>query len=410
MAWMTESFSPRVNKIAKNSWVAAIQDAILTAMPMVFIGSFATILTIVHDYWSAFPDFSVVSTFSFGLFSIFLSFLIPQAVMKQKGHHDVEKQAGLAGVAFFLLIIFPHIDDSGMIAFDLNSFGTAGMIAALLAGLFVGVVMNIFSKWKFIGEDSAIPDFVAVWFNTLIPILIIILVGWLFTFQLQINLYEAINSLFTPLINLGGGFWGFLIINFVSYGFLYTFGISSWVLYPVQVAIALPAIAQNQAAVEAGKQATLIYTSETVNLFLLGGGGGTLALCIMLAFLAKSNRLRMIGKASIIPSIFNINEPLVFGAPIAFNPILMVPMWIYSLVAPTIVWFALKLGIVPIPYQPFQLWYVPTILQGWILTRAFSGVVLVLILFVLSWLIYYPFFKAYDNQAVTQDKELMEEE
>lgn len=409
MSWMTDRFAPRVNKIAKNPWVASVQSAILTAMPMVFIGSFATILSIVKDYWKGFPDFSLLSTFSFGLFSLFLAYLIPEAVMNNKGHKEVSKQAGLAGLAFFLILVYPTITAEGQIRFDLNSFGTAGMIAALIAGLFVGIVMNLFSKWKIIGEDSAIPDFVATWFNTLIPITLILLVGWVFTFELHINLYNVVNSIFSPLINLGQGFWGFVLVFFLGFAFLYTFGISSWVLYPVQIAIALPAIAQNQANFEAGKAVTNIFTNETAAIFLIGGGGATLALCIMLAFMAKSQRLRMIGKASIIPSIFNINEPIVFGAPIAFNPILMVPMWIVGLVGPILTWIVMKIGLVPIPHKPFQLWYTPGPIQSWIVTESIRGLIFFIILFAISWIIYYPFFKIYDKQAVQQDLELAEE-
>jgi len=409
MSWMTDRFAPRVNKIAKNPWVASVQSAILTAMPMVFIGSFATILSIVKDYWKGFPDFSLLSTFSFGLFSLFLAYLIPEAVMNNKGHKEVSKQAGLAGLAFFLILVYPTITAEGQIRFDLNSFCTAGMIAALIAGLFVGIVMNLFSKWKIIGEDSAIPDFVATWFNTLIPITLILLVGWVFTFELDINLYHVVNSIFSPLINLGQGFWGFVLVFFLGFAFLYTFGISSWVLYPVQIAIALPAIAQNQANFEAGKAVTNIFTNEAAAIFLIGGGGATLALCIMLAFMAKSQRLRMIGKASIIPSIFNINEPIVFGAPIAFNPILMVPMWIVGLVGPILTWIVMKIGLVPIPHKPFQLWYTPGPIQSWIVTESIRGLIFFIILFAISWIIYYPFFKIYDKQAVQQDLELAEE-
>ncbi|CAH2716786.1 Lichenan permease IIC component [Neobacillus rhizosphaerae] len=409
MSWMTDRFAPRVNKIAKNPWVASVQSAILTAMPMVFIGSFATILSIVKDYWKGFPDFSLLSTFSFGLFSLFLAYLIPEAVMNNKGHKEVSKQAGLAGLAFFLILVYPTITAEGQIRFDLNSFGTAGMIAALIAGLFVGIVMNLFSKWKIIGEDSAIPDFVATWFNTLIPITLILLVGWVFTFELHINLYHVINSIFLPLINLGQGFWGFVLVFFLGFAFLYTFGISSWVLYPVQIAIALPAIAQNQANFEAGKAVTNIFTNEAAAIFLIGGGGATFALCIMLAFMAKSQRLRMIGKASLIPSIFNINEPIVFGAPIAFNPILMVPMWIIGLVGPILTWIVMKIGLVPIPHKPFQLWYTPGPIQSWIVTESIRGLIFFIILFAISWIIYYPFFKIYDKQAVQQDLELAEE-
>ncbi|MDN3020069.1 PTS transporter subunit EIIC [Paenibacillus sp. BSR1-1] len=409
MSWMTDSFAPKVNKMAKNPWVASVQSAILAAMPMVFIGSFATILSIVKDYWKGFPDLSLLSTFSFGLFSLFLAYLIPEAVMNNKGHKEVSKQAGLAGLAFFLILVFPTITAEGQIRFDLNSFGTAGMISALVAGLFVGFVMNLFSKWKLIGEDSAIPDFVAVWFNTLIPITLILLVGWIFTFELHINLYNVVNSIFSPLIHLGQGFWGFVLINFLGFAFLYTFGISSWVLYPVMSAISLPAIAENQANFEAGKAVTNIFTAEAANLFLIGGGGATLALVIMLAFMAKSQRLRMIGKASFIPAIFNINEPVVFGAPIAFNPILMVPMWINGLVGPILTWIVMKIGFVPIPHSPFQLWYLPVLFQSWIVTESIRGVIFFVILFAITWIIYYPFFKVYDKQAVKQDAELAEE-
>ncbi|MCT1901652.1 PTS sugar transporter subunit IIC [Oceanobacillus sojae] len=409
MAWMTDSFSPRINKIAKNPWIAAIQDSILAAMPMVFIGSFATILSIVKDFWEGFPDFSMISSFSFGLFSLFLAYLIPEAIMKRKGHTEVSKQAGLAGIAFFLLLVFPQFTAEGMIQFDFNTLGTGGMIAALFSGLFVGFIMNLFSKWKFIGEDSAIPDFVAVWFNTLIPIIVILLIGWLFTFQLEISLYSVVNSIFAPLIHLGQGFWGFVIIFFIGFAFLYTFGISTWVIYPVQSAIALPAIAENQANFAAGQEVTNIFTAEAGQLFLIGGGGATLALCIMLAFMAKSQRLKMIGKASLIPSVFNINEPIVFGAPIAFNPILMIPMWINGLVGPILTWIVLKVGLVPIPHEPFQLWYLPGPILNWLVTASITGLIYFFVIFAASWVIYYPFFKIYDKQAVEQDKELLEE-
>lgn len=409
MSWMTDRFAPKVNKIAKNAWVASIQDAILTAMPMIFIGSFATILSIVKDFWKGFPDFSMISTFSFGLFSLFLAYLIPESIMNHKGHKGVSKQAGLAGLAFFLMLVYPQITADGHIKFDLNTFGTGGMIAALIAGLFVGFIMNLFSKWKFIGEDSPIPDFVAVWFNTLIPIIVILLIGWIFTFEMNINVYDVVNSIFSPLIHLGQSFWGFVLIFFLGFSFLYTFGISSWVLYPVQTAIALPAIAENQANFAAGKAVTNIFTVETGSLFLIGGGGATLALCIMLAFMAKSQRLRMIGKASLVPSIFNINEPIVFGAPIAFNPILMIPMWINGLLGPILTWFVMKIGLVPIPHEPFQLWYLPGPIQNWIITASIIGLIYFIVLFVLSWIVYYPFFKIYDKQAVKQDAELAEE-
>ena len=171
----------------------------------------------------------------------------------------------------------------------------------------------------------------------------------------------------------------------------------------------MPAIAENQANFAAGQEVTNIFTAEAASLFLIGGGGATLALCIMLAFMAKSQRLKMIGKASLVPSIFNINEPIIFGAPIAFNPLLMIPMWINGLLGPILTWIVMKIGLVPIPHEPFQLWYLPVPIQSWIVTTSITGVIFFCVLFAASWIIYYPFFKLYDKQAVEQDKELIEE-
>lgn len=309
------------------------------------------------------------------------------------------------------MLIFPKINgNSGKITFDLNSLGTAGMIAALVSGLFVGFVMNLFTNLKLVKEDSALPDFVAVWFNTIFPMIAILLVGWLFTFQLKINLSEIITLMFSPLVALGQSFWGLLILTFLSFGFLYSFGISTWVLTPIMYAIELPAMAQNQAAVAAGHAATNVFTVEAVALTLIGGGGVTLSLCLMMAFMAKSERLRIIGKASLIPSIFNINEPLVFGAPVAFNPILMIPLWINTLVAPILLWLSMKANFVPTPHAPFQLWYTPSPIMGWVVTKSVMGLLFVLVLFAISWVIYYPFFRIYDKQAVEQDVQATKDE
>jgi len=405
MTWMTDSFAPKVNRLAKNPWIAAIQDAILTAIPMIFIGSFATILSIVKSYWKSFPDFSPVSTFSFGLFSLFLAYLIPEAIMLHKGYKSVSKQAGIAGIAFFLLMIFPSFDKNSNLVLNSTMLGTGGMLTALFSGIVVGIVMNIASKYQLFGEDSSMPDFVITWFNTLIPIIVLLLAGWLLTFQLKFNMTHAIESVFDPLVHLGGSFGGFVIIVFLGYSFLYSFGISSWIIYPVEMAIALPAIAQNAKRASEGLAAQNIFVAEAVGIFTIGGGGATLALCIMMAFMGKSSRMKMVGRAALVPSIFNINEPVVFGAPIAFNPILMVPMWVMGLLGPILTWIVMKIGLVPIPTHVFNLWYLPAPIFAFLSTRSIAGVIYVFILFAISWAVYLPFFRLADKEAVDSEKE-----
>ena len=149
--------------------------------------------------------------------------------MIKKHHSKTAKQAGLAGIAFFLMVVNPLFEEGNM-TLTFAKLGSSGMIAALISGLFTGAVMNLFASHSFFSEDTPIPDFITVWFDTLIPITLILMVGWLFTFQLQIDIFETIASLFQPFVAMGQSFWGFVFLSFIAYGFLYSFGISAWVL------------------------------------------------------------------------------------------------------------------------------------------------------------------------------------
>lgn len=404
MDWMTDVFAPKMNKIARNPWVASIQEAILTAMPIIFIGSFVTVLTAFGGLIEGFPDLSALSTFSLGLLSLFLAYLVPYLIMEKKKHNKTKKEAGIAGIAFFLILVGPAFDEAGNISFQLSTLGNGGMIASLMSGLFVGAVMNLFAKHSFFKEDSAIPDFITVWFDTLIPILLILLVGWLLVFQLQFNMFNMIYQLFTPILNAGDSFVGFVLLFFFGYAFLYTFGISTWVIYPIESAIVMQGIAANQAAVAAGQAPTVINAYGANYYWTMGGGGCTLALGLMMLFLAKSKKCKVIGKASAIPSICNINEPLVFGAPIAFNPILMVPMWIIGLLGPAITWLALNFNIIPKVSELFTFWYLPFPICTWFI-GGLSGLIFSLLFFALSWIVYLPFFKVYDKQCLAEEIE-----
>lgn len=407
MDWMTNVFAPKMNKLARNPWLAAVQESILTAMPVILIGSFTTVFSLLGDFIDGLPDISMLNSFSFGLLALFLAFLIPFTIMEKKKHRKTAKQAGLAGIAFFLMIVSPLFDEAGNIQISFSKLGSGGMIASLIAGLFVGAVMNQFAKHSFFKEDTALPDFITVWFDTLIPITLILVVGWIAVFNFNLDIYDLIYQIFTPFISIGQSFWGFVFLNFVGYSFLYTFGISTWVIYPVTSAICLQGMGDNMALVASGQAAQFIHTSETTNLFLLGGGGCTLALAIMLLF-AKSKRLKVMGRATFLPSLCNINEPLIFGTPVAFNPLLMIPMWIIGLIGPAIVYLALQYGLVPIPSATMGFWYLPSPIVGYLVTQSISGAILVMILFAISWIIYYPFFKVYDKQVC--EEEAAEEE
>jgi PTS system cellobiose-specific IIC component len=238
-----------------------------------------------------------------------------------------------------------------------------------------------------------------------LPILLSLLTTWLLVDVAHLDIYAGILALFSPLTAVAQSFWGFVLLYFIS-AFMYSFGMSAWILFPLVYPLQLQGIQDNMAAVAAGNPPTNINTYEVLfsGWVGIGGIGATLPLVIMMAFWARSARLKAIGRASLIPSVFNINEPIVFGAPIAFNPILMVPFWINSLVPPILTYWALSSGLVPIPSQLFQMWYTPFPISTWIVSPGLAGMLLLLVIVALVTLTWLPFFKAYDRQAMVEDE------
>jgi cellobiose PTS system EIIC component len=398
--WMNQNFTPKMNKITRNVWVSSIQEAIMAILPLILVGSLVTLISILNNYFSKMPNFSPITTFSFGLISIFVALLVPYFIMEKKKKNDRKIISGLTGVSLFLMLLMPKFTDDGGITFSLERFSGNGMFVALIVGLLVGAFMYLFSKFSFFKGSSSLPDFIIIWFDTIIPITILLLFGWLFTFQMNVDLYDLIIKVFEPVTAIAQSFTGFVFITFLGV-FFYSFGISAWVLYPIIFPIMLEGIQQNIDGV-----AQNINTMETSTAWVwIGGMGTTLPLVLMMLFMAKSSHLKAIGKVTIVPSIFNINEPVIFGAPVAFNPILMIPMWLNGLIIPAITYIALNLEMVTIPERLFQLWYMPVGISSMLINSDFRGLILLALIVVVSWLIWLPFFKVYDIQQFKKEQE-----
>jgi cellobiose PTS system EIIC component len=403
--WMNQNFTPKMNKITRNVWVSSIQDALMAILPLILVGSLITLISILNNYFSKMPDFSPITTFSFGLISIFVALLTPYFIMEKKKKNDRKIISGLTGVSLFLMLLMPKLTTDGGITFTLERFGGNGMFVALIVGLLVGAVMFLFTKFSFFKNSSSLPDFIIVWFDTIIPVTLLLLLGWLFAFQMHIDLYDLILKIFQPLSLITQSFVGFVLITFIGI-FLYSFGISAWVLYPIMYPVWLEGIQANTKALEHGLQPHNIHTFESLMGWVwVGGMGTTLPLVLMMLFFAKSNQLKAISKVTITPALFNINEPVIFGAPVAFNPILMIPMWLNGLIIPAITYIVLNLGWVTIPAKLFQLWYLPVGISTFLVNSDLRGLVLLVVVIVVSWLIWFPFFKVYDLQLFKKEQE-----
>mgnify|MGYP001380023934 CR=1 FL=1 len=393
--WLENSFSPRMAKINNNVWIVTLKDSIMQTLPFIFLGSLFAMLAILNDYVPWLPSFWTPFGWTMGMVSLFVAFLIPFNLMEKKRLRKQRIIAGLAGISLFLIIITPQVVADGAPGFGHSALGAGGMFVAIVSGLFTGWVMSMFGKFSFFSDESVIPDFVRAWFDAMLPIAVVIVTGWVVVDLLQFDLYNAVLAVFMPLAGVMETPWGFSLMLFI-FCFLYSMGISSWVLTPVFTPVLLAAMQANMD----GTAVNLVTNATIYSTYLwVGGIGATFPLVIML-MLSKSAKLKALGRACLPPAIFNINEPVVFGA-IAWNPTLMIPMWLQGIVLPLVVWIFTKvIPFAPIPMFQFEMWYMPFPISTWITTGSVTALLLFAAIVVLATAIWYPFFKSYEKQSI----------
>ncbi|MBQ5443980.1 MAG: PTS sugar transporter subunit IIC [Erysipelotrichaceae bacterium] len=399
--WMNEKVAPKTKALSENPWISAVQETMVSTMPVMVISSFITILSIVKDYVPSFPDLSYLSQFTMGLSALMVAYLIPSVLLEKMELSKYRRQAGFMGVSLLLAMSKAGIDENGMFSVDPQRIGASGMFVAIVAGLYVAFIMKLFSSRSMFSENTKMPSFLVNSFDSMAPILLVALTAFLLCEVLGLDLYAIVNTILSPLVNIAQSLFGFVFISFLM-AFFYSFGMSPWFLTPVYYTVGMDAIAKNAAAVAAGGKATLILSNETFGGWIwLGGTGCTLTLCFLL-LLCKSEKLRGLGKTCIVPAVFNINEPIVYGA-IVFNPLLMIPMWINPTLVAIITYLVMKAGLVDIPSSSFLLWYIPIPILTYLTNHDFRGVILVLALLLITALIWYPFLMAYDRQCLAEE-------
>jgi PTS system cellobiose-specific IIC component len=398
ISWLEKSFSPFMTKINSNVWIVSLKDSVLQVLPFIFLGSLFAMLAILNDFVPWLPSFWTPYGWTMGMISLFISFLIPFNLMEKKRYRKQRIIAGLAGVVLFLMIISPQVIKDGKAGFTHSALGAGGMFVAIVSGMAVGLIMGLFGKFSFFKDESALPDFVRAWFDAMLPVGIIVVTGWLMVDVASFDIYNLVLSIFLPLQGVIESWWGFALMGLITC-FLYSLGISTWVLTPVVTPVLLEAMQANMD----GSAVNLVTNATLFSAYLwIGGVGATGSLVVMMQF-ARSKRLKALARASVIPTIFNINEPIVFGA-IAWNPLLMIPMWIQGIVLPLIVWLFTKVfPLAPIPMYQFDLWYTPFPISTWLTTGSALGLLLFAIIAAVSTLIWYPFFRAYDRQVLRSE-------
>ena len=261
-------------------------------------------------------------------------------------------------------------------------------------------IIEIFEKNNItIKLPASVPTMVADSFSVLIPGFVVITLFWVLTSILGLDLNAILTLIFSPLVRGLDTLPGMLLVVFVSLA-LWCCGINESVIsgltYPVWYAL----LAENTAAWQAGETVTHIgaYGFQYFG-FWMGGTGLTIAL-VLLMLRSKVKMYNQLGKLSIIPGIFEINEPVAFGFPIVFNPIMWIPYILAPLVTTTLYYFACSMGLIGMPVVAIP-WTTPPVLNGFLVTGGdWRAAIFQLVMLVIGVIIYYPFFKYVEKKEL----------
>lgn len=408
MNWLENSFAPKTNKLFSKPWLAAVSSCMQKVVPFILTGSVIYVYNVLRYYIPALPDLSPLVNFSFGLITLIIAFMMTNQCMEKLNHPEYTINGGIASICILMMSVMPKGENADSISALMSNLGATGIAAGMLIGLFVAVIFHLWSKLHFL-KDSSIPDFLASWINTILPFLIGLALSMILFNNLGIDLIVLVQDCILPVTNFAQTLPGFILICLIP-AFFYTMGVSSWLWDAVTQPIFLAGIQANIDAVAAGQAATNIVTYEatfTMAFVTIGGMCATLGLNLLMC-VSKSKQLKTLGRVFLVPSIFNINEPVMFGAPVVFNPLLMMPAWINAIIGPIYVWILMSTGLLNIPSKMIHVGQIPAPISSVLVTEDFRAVIWWIIYLVINILVWYPFFKIYEKQKLAEENKVLE--
>ena len=416
--WIEEHLVPVVSKITNLRYFQALRNGFMVIMPLTIIGSIFMLITdfplagysdfmaeIFGNDWTSYIEPAYRATFNMMGFM-----LVGTMSYKLAQSYDMDRLSTmiLSLVAFVVVSPKSVVTESGEViskVLDMTWLGTQGVITAIIVSIVsVEVVRFCVRKNLVIHMPDSVPEMVSMSFSALIPGIILVLIMLVINGISQYfvgSLHEVVYAIIqVPLQGLTSSLFAIVIVGGLN-GFLWWFGIHPTVVNSIVNPLLIANADANQTLFNA-HQLTLgngnVGTIQMIDQFAtIGGAGMTIGLIIAMVIVARSSRLKTMSKLALVPACFNINEPLVFGLPIVFNPLMLIPVTIAPMISVIIAYISMSIGFMPLFTGVMAPWSTPPIISGF-LVAGWQGAVTQIIAIVVSVLVYYPFVKALDNQ------------
>lgn len=410
-----------MEKLGRQRHLRAIRDGIVATLPLIIVSSFFMIVAFppIPQDWGLYKFLSANATtillpyrMTMYIMSLYAAFGIGHSLARS---YKLDALSGgiLATIAFLLTFTPVNIpaeaaDAAGVSGFVLpmTYLGGGGMFVCIITAILAVEIFRLTDKSKFkITMPEQVPPSVARSFEVLTPTIVVILGMATITYFLKFDWHTFIAKLISPVVTAADSLPSVLLLVFLI-TFFWSFGIHGVsIIGSIARPLWLQLLEGNTTALADGKALPNIAAEPFFQWFIwVGGSGCTIGLAILLAFYCKSQYASKLGKTALVPSIFNINEPIIFGTPIVLNPVLIIPFIVAPMISATIAWFCTQAGLVN-KVTVTAPWTLPGPIGAYLACGGdWRAAVLNVLLIILSVIIYFPFVVMYDKEQLEKEK------
>lgn len=436
--FLEKYLTPIGNKLGNQRHLQALSNGMMMTLPFLVIGSVFMMLNnppinlasvnmdttnifikflIGWKEWAMANEAMILLPYNmtFGMLGLLTAFGVSYSLAK-----SYKMNAAITGImtmSVFLMvsatIVQAPLNDGTVSAITTQFLSSDGLFVAIIISFACVEISRLVEKLGIkVTFPSSVPDMVSTFVNSLLPLFINIIVIYglnlLLVSTLGQSFPEAIMSFLTPAIEVGNNIWVYAgIIAFSN--ILWFLGINGTsVVFSIVFMIGLAGTGANAELVAQGLAPTNPMNLQLFRYAMLGGAGGTMGLVILM-WRSKSVKLSAIAKISVVPGICSINEPITFGVPIAYNPLLAIPYILTPSICVVLGYYAQVLGFITPGYIADPS-FIPFFIQGWMSGMDFRNVLFMVLCIGISFVMFYPFFKSYEKIAIAQENEVVEEE
>lgn len=419
---LEQLLSPLGNKLGNQRHLQAISNGMMMSLALIVVGSIFLIIAnppinldivdmntgniflkamIAWKQWAVanYNTITIPYTMTMGLIGLVTTFGVAYSLAET--YQMKPAINGIISMCVFLMISAPVTDGQ----LSMTYLGADGLFVALIIGLISVEICRVVGNKMVFTFPESVPTAVTNFVNSLLPLAANIIIIYGLNLVLMgvsgQSLPQFVMSILTPAISGVDNVWAYMGI-FAFSNILWLFGINgSSIIFPIVFTLGITNSGLNADLINAGQHAENIMNLQMYRYAVLGGGGNTLGLVLLMCF-SHVKHLKTIGRLSLVPGICGINEPVIFGAPIVLNPILAIPFVLMPCISIGLGYLVQSLGLVSMGYivDPS---FTPFFAQGFLSALDIRNVIFMCVLIVISMAVYYPFFKVYEKSIAQKE-------